>query len=72
MVAAGTVLGSGTFLPLHAAYGDFGPPKAKGFDPVGGVMEFGGDFYKGVQNLFGTKQKRIIRKKPSKKKGKKR
>ena len=72
MVAAGTVLGSGTFLPLHSAYGDFGPPKAKGFDPVGGVMEFGGDFYKGVQNLFGTKQKRIIRKKPSKKKGKKR
>ena len=74
MVAAGTVLGSGTFLPLHAAYGDHAPPKAKGFDPVDGVMEFGGDFYKGVQGLFGAKQKRVIKRKPKKKnkKGKKR
>ena len=72
MIAAGTVLGSGTFLPLHAAYGDFGPPKAKGFDPIGGVVEFGGDFYKGVQGMFGTKPKRVIRRKPIKKKGKKR
>jgi len=72
MIAAGTVLGSGTFLPLNAAYGDFGPPKAKGFDPVGGVIEFGGDFYKGVQDMFGPKLKKVFKKKPNKKKGKKR
>jgi hypothetical protein len=72
MIAAGTVLGSGTFLPLHSAYADFGPPKAKGFDPVGGVVEFGGDFYKGVKGMFGTKSKRVIKRRPSKKKGKKR
>lgn len=72
MIAAGTVLGSGTFLPLHAAYGDHAPPKAKGFDPVGGVIEFGGDFYKGVQGMFGPKSKKVFKKKPSKKKGKKR